>query len=637
MREFSVARTPSQNRVTERKNRTLIEATRTMLADSLLPIPFWAQAVNTACYAQNRVLVTKPHNKTSYELLIGRTPSIGFMRPFRCPVTILNTLDPLGKFDGKADKGFLVEYSVSSKAFRVFNSRTRIVQETLHINFLENQPNVARNRPTCPSDNDVSLTFEIGGKSSFVDPFQYPDDPDMPALEDIVYSDDEEDVGAEADFSNLETNITVSLIPTTRVHKDHHVTLIIGDLTLAPQTRSMARMEEGIDYEEVFVPLARIEAIWLFLAYASFMSFRVYQMDVKSAFLYGTIKEEVYVCQPLGFEDPDYPDKVYKVVKALYGLHQAPRAWDDIIFGSTNKKLCKAFEMLMKDKFQISSMDSKSTSTLIDTEKPLLKDPDGKDMDVHIYMSMIGSLMYLTSSRPDIMFVIYACAHFYVTSKVSHLHAVKRIFRYFKGKPYLGLRYTKDFPFNLGAYYDSDYARASLDRKSTTGGCQFLEDTIRQNLRLDDADGVDCLPNEEIFAELSRMGYEKLMVRNVDSPSKFLMYPRFLQVMINAQIDDLSSYNTKYPSPTLTQKVFTNMRRIGKVFLGVETPLFDTMLVQPQVQDVVKVNAEDEDDNEVSVGPIPPSPTPATTPPPPQQEPIPSPSQAQSAQPSSPQ
>ncbi|GJR29947.1 putative ribonuclease H-like domain-containing protein [Tanacetum coccineum] len=156
-REFSVARTPQQNRVAERKNRTLIEAARTMLADSLLPTTFWAEAVNTACYVQNRVLVTKPHNKTPYELLLGRPPSISFMRPFGCPVTILNTLDPLGKFDGKADEGFLVGYSINSKAFRVFNTRTRKVEENLHINFLENKPNVARSGPEWLFDID-SLT-----------------------------------------------------------------------------------------------------------------------------------------------------------------------------------------------------------------------------------------------------------------------------------------------------------------------------------------------------------------------------------------------------------------------------------------------------------------------------------------------
>ncbi|GKA84684.1 ribonuclease H-like domain-containing protein [Tanacetum coccineum] len=146
-REFSVARTPQQNRVVERKNKTLIEAARTMLADSLLPTTFWAEAVNNACYVQNRVLVTKPHNKSPYELLLGRPPSISFMRPFGCSVTILNTLDPLGKFDEKADEGFFVGYSINSKDFRVFNTRTRKLEENLHTNFLENKPNVAGSRP----------------------------------------------------------------------------------------------------------------------------------------------------------------------------------------------------------------------------------------------------------------------------------------------------------------------------------------------------------------------------------------------------------------------------------------------------------------------------------------------------------
>ncbi|GKD89556.1 putative ribonuclease H-like domain-containing protein, partial [Tanacetum coccineum] len=159
-REFSNAKTPQQNKVAERKNMTLIETAKTMLVDSLLPIPFWAEAVNTTCYVQNMVLVTKPHNKTLYELLIGRTPIISFMRPFGCPVTILNTLDHLGKFDGKADEGFLVGYSINSKAFRVFNSRTRKVEENLHINFLENKPNVAESGPEWLFDID-SLTSSM--------------------------------------------------------------------------------------------------------------------------------------------------------------------------------------------------------------------------------------------------------------------------------------------------------------------------------------------------------------------------------------------------------------------------------------------------------------------------------------------
>ncbi|GKA42418.1 putative ribonuclease H-like domain-containing protein [Tanacetum coccineum] len=272
--------------------------------------------------------------------------------------------------------------------------------------------------------------------------------------------------------------------------------------------------EEGIYYDEVFAPVARIEAIRLFLAYASFKDFVVYQMDVKSAFLYGKIKEEVYVCQPPGFEDPEFPDRVYKVEKALYGLHQAPRAWyetlstylldngfqrgqiyktlfikrvkgdillvqvyvDDIIFGSTRMDVVPEFEI---DAYEVPDEFYRRAHILLRTGKQqvhrwrlksyCLRMQKAEDVDVHLHRSMIGSLMYLTSSRPDIMFDVCACARFQVTPKVSHLHAVKRIFKYLKGQPKLGLWYPKDSPFDLEAYSDSDYVGASLDRKSTTG------------------------------------------------------------------------------------------------------------------------------------------------------------------------
>ncbi|GJX78420.1 ribonuclease H-like domain-containing protein [Tanacetum coccineum] len=170
-REFSVARTPQQNGVAERKNRTLIEAARTMLADSKLPTTFWAEAVNTACYVQNRVLVIKPHNKTPYELFLGRKPALSFMRPFGCHVTTLNTIDHLGKFDKKADEGFFVGYSTNSKAFRVFNSRTRIVEENLHVKFSEETPNIAGNGPNWLFDIDAltkSMNYEpvVAGNQS---------------------------------------------------------------------------------------------------------------------------------------------------------------------------------------------------------------------------------------------------------------------------------------------------------------------------------------------------------------------------------------------------------------------------------------------------------------------------------------
>ncbi|GKC66932.1 putative ribonuclease H-like domain-containing protein [Tanacetum coccineum] len=381
------------------------------------------------------------------------------------------------------------------------------------------------------------------------------------------FSDEDE---PEVDLGNITNSYTVPTTPNTRIHKDHPIDNVIGDVKSSVQTRRMTkptseqgflsdvwilldlsngkkaigtkwvfknkkdkrgivirnkvrlvaqghRQEEGIDYEEVFAPVARIEAIRLVLAYASFMGFLVYQMDVKSAFLYATIEEEVYVTQPPGFKDPDHPDKVYKVVKALYGLHQAPRAWyetlanyllgngfkrgkidqtlfikkqkgdillvqvyvDDIIFGSTNKELLQQKEdgiFISQDKYvakilkKFNYYDVKSTSTPVDLEKPLVKDEDADDVDVHLYRSMIVSLMYLTASRQDIMFAVCACAKFQVTPKTSHLLAVKRIFRYLKGKPTLGLWYSRDSLFKLVAYTDSDYARATQDKKSTTGG-----------------------------------------------------------------------------------------------------------------------------------------------------------------------
>nr|GEV89952.1 hypothetical protein [Tanacetum cinerariifolium] len=648
-REFSVARTPQQNGVAERKNRTLIEAARTMLADSKLPTTFRAEAVNTACYVQNRVLVIKPHNKTPYELFLGRKPALSFMRPFGCPIIILNTLDHLGKFDGKSDDGFFVGYFINSKAFRVFNTRTRFVEENLHINFLENKPNVARTRPNWMFDIDtltMSMNYQplfignqtngnagtkvninagqarkktVPGPQYVLIPLLTSDSQGPNSSEDEVADDagkkgtkvprkengvqdsakecdkndqekdvkeqealrkqfeqefkrlfgqgeaantnntnrlnivssphnddtgifsgayDDEVEGAVVDFNNLDPTIVVSHIPTTRIHKDHPKEQIIGDPLLAPQTRRMTQnsqkhamvgkhaigtkwvyrnkkdereivvrnkailvaqghtQEEGINYDEFFAPVAKIEAIRLFLAYVSFMGFIVYQMNVKSAFLYGTLKDEVYVCQPPGFEDSQFPNKVYKVENALYGLHQAPRAWYEtlstyLLENGFRRGIIDKTLFIKKDtgdillvqvqdkyvadilkKFDFSSV--KTVSTPIETNKTFLINEEAEDVDVHLYRSLIGSLMYLTASRTDIMFAIFTCARLQVTPKVSHLHAVKRIFRYLKGQPKLGLWYPKDSPFDLEAFSDSDYAGASLDMKFTKGGCQFL-------------------------------------------------------------------------------------------------------------------------------------------------------------------
>ncbi|GJS69232.1 putative ribonuclease H-like domain-containing protein [Tanacetum coccineum] len=305
LRQFSVARTPQQNRVAERRNMTLIEAARTMLADSKLPTTFWAEAVNTACYVQNRVLVVKPHNKTPYELFHGRIPTLSFMRPFGCLVTILNTIDHLDKFDGKADEGFFVGYSLNSKAFRVFNSRIRILEENLHIRFGESTPNVVGSGPDWlfdidaltrtmnyepitadpPYSQDPKSSHDDGSKPSSDDgkkvdedlrkdsdnkdqekednvnstnnvnaastnevnvvgaktSIELPDDLNLPALEDYSIFDftrDDENDGVEAD---IDTTIQISPIPTTRIHKDHPLDQVIGDLQSATQTRQMSK------------------------------------------------------------------------------------------------------------------------------------------------------------------------------------------------------------------------------------------------------------------------------------------------------------------------------------------------------------------------------------------------------------
>ncbi|GJS69622.1 putative ribonuclease H-like domain-containing protein [Tanacetum coccineum] len=528
-----------------------------------------AEAVNTACYVQNRVLVVKLDNKTPYELFHGRTPNLSFMRLFGCPVTILNTIDHLGKFDGKVDEGFFVGYSWNSKAFRVFNSRTSIVEENLHIWFSESTPNAVGSGPdwlfdidaltrtmnyepivagsqsngfagTKASDNagqarketkpvkdyillplwtvdppysqdpknshdDGSKYSSDNGKKVDEDPrkdsecndyekeeninstntinvagtnevnvvgektsIELSFDPNMPALEDYSifdFSRDDEDNGrtqkgnsciegskldrgyaGRASTIQLQEVWTLVDLPNGkraictkwvfRNKKDERGIVIRNKARLVAQGYTQ---EEGIDYDEVFALVARIEAIRLFLAYASF--------------------------------------KDFVVEKALYGLHQAPRAWyetlstylldngfqrgkinktlfikrhkgdillvqvyvDDIIFGSTKKELCFAFEKLMHEKFQMSSMGELTfflglqkfgftevkTASIPTDQNPLLKDEDGEEVDVHMYL---------------------------------------------KGQPKLVLWNPKDYPFDLVAYTDSDYARASLDRKSTTGG-----------------------------------------------------------------------------------------------------------------------------------------------------------------------
>nr|GEX36962.1 hypothetical protein [Tanacetum cinerariifolium] len=467
-----------------------------------------------------------------------------------------------------------------------------------------------------PSDNVVSINFEI---------------------------DDEEDVGAEADFSNLETNVAVSPIKTTRVHKDHHVTQIIVELTSAPQTRSMARMEEGIDYEEVFAPVARIEAIRLFLAYASFIGFMVYQMDVKSAFLYGTIGEEVYICQPLRFKDPDYPDK----------------------------ELCKAFEKLMKDKFQMSSMgehtlflglqvkqkddgifisqdkyvakilrkfsltDGKSASTPIDTENPLLKDPDGKDVDVHIYSDYAGPSLDRKSITGGCQFlgcrlIFWQCKKQTVVATSSTEAEYIAAASCCAQKKYIldllaeiGMINCK--PANTPMMVNQKLFMEKKAKLADRNMYQRLYEVIGKDfaaLQIDDVDNIYYLPNEEIFAKLERMGYQKPSTKLTFYKVFFLAQWKFLIHTIlqcmSAKRTAWNEFSSSMASAVIclatgrkfsfSKCIFDSLVRnvdssskfymVGKRFSRVDTPLFERMLVPQQVNDDVADDvADDVDDN----------------------------------------
>nr|GEW31801.1 hypothetical protein [Tanacetum cinerariifolium] len=526
-REFSNARTPQQNRVAKRRNRTLIEAARTMLTDAKLPITFWAEVVNTACYVQNRVLVNKSQNKTSYEIFNSRILAIGFLRPFGCHVMILNTLDHLIKFDAKGDEGYFVRNistnisgtkDVASQDVKKDVSSLRYIAllNWFHEAHMETRNSDAPDgcnaddpessgilNPTATSkvpladqvEPAVSLTVEseIPTVSSHV-PTVYLDfsfesssgprliskgdlsQKEAPSLGNALTLSNrfEDTFGMEADLSNMETSIPVSPTPTFRIHKDHQKSQIIGPVDTPVQTRHKSKEMEEQSFiatihqktnPDLLKFFARIEAIKLFLAYALFMGFIVYQMDVKSAFLYSTIDEEVYVMHPPGFQDPEFPNRTLFIEKHKGEFLLVQVYVDDIIFGSSNPQLCREFEALMHDKFQMSAMGELTFFLGLQ----VLQKKDGILLLQDKYVGDILKKFGYSDVRPDIMFAVCACARHQVTPKECHLYVVKRIFRYLKGHPKLGLWYAKESPFDLVAYSDSDYGGATQDKKLTTG------------------------------------------------------------------------------------------------------------------------------------------------------------------------
>ncbi|GJS51287.1 retrovirus-related pol polyprotein from transposon TNT 1-94 [Tanacetum coccineum] len=443
---FSSPYTPEQNGVAERKNRNLIEATRTMLNDLVLSKHFWTKAVRIACYTQNRSIIVKRHDKTPYEIFRERIPDISYFHDIPLSQKLLESLTqeddkyPPDEFlqEDDSSRQYQVDSDVSYYIIPHGRSLTKLTQEN-HVPKV-----IAPNEPNIPHTEDAEGTPDlINTEETHEQNVQ--NDQMITQPTDIPSGNNTEVSGS----------ITESLVPD--VTQSHISNQASTSSRPVPQDRYQ---EEGINYDETFAPVARIEAIRIFLAFSTYMNFKVYQMEVKSAFLNGKLKEEVYVKQPLGFESSEFPDYICKFDKSLYGLKQAPKF---------EKPMTKKFEMSMMGeltyflglqikqddkgilifqqqytrnllkKYEISN--SSSVKTPMVPPNNLGSDLASKPVNETSYRGMIRSLMYLTATRPDIQFSIVLC-------------------------------------FDLKGYSDLDYAGCNMDRKSTLGACQILGEKL---------------------------------------------------------------------------------------------------------------------------------------------------------------
>nr|GEW66834.1 retrovirus-related Pol polyprotein from transposon TNT 1-94 [Tanacetum cinerariifolium] len=466
--QVSSVRTPQQNGVVERRNWTLVEAARTMLIFSRAPLFLWAEVIATACFTQNRSIIHRRFNKTPYELINGRKPDISFLHVFEALCYPKNDRQDIGKLGAKAAQAHQVRQVSTTSTSIVDSASTPTNSSSQATNFpntsqdvdelnsqqqqhAQQQENQAQLQPKTIADNVPNAMFDA---NTFVNPFATPS------------------------ISNKH---------------DEEQTVIRNKSRLVVRGY---RQEEGIDFEEFFAPVARMEAFRIFLAYAAHKSFTVFQMDVKTTFLHGTLKEDMYMCQPEGFIDADHPSHVFKLKKALYGLKQEPRAWYDELStfllqnhffkGTTDPTLfirrfvddilVSNYVLEILKKYKMESCDP--VGTPVEIKDKLDLDQNGTPVDATKYHSMIGALMYLTFSRPDIVHATCLCARYQAKPTEKHLKEVKRIFCYLQGTVNMGLWYTKDSGFELTGFSDADYAGCKDTFKSTFGGAQCLGEKL---------------------------------------------------------------------------------------------------------------------------------------------------------------
>ncbi|GJV81871.1 retrovirus-related pol polyprotein from transposon TNT 1-94 [Tanacetum coccineum] len=481
--QTSVARTPQQNGIVKRRNRTLVEVARTMLIFSKAPLFLWAEATNTGCYTQNCFSIRLRYNKTPYELMHDKKPNLSFLYVFGSLCYPTNDCEDLGKLNAKADIGIFVGYAPTKKAFRIYSRRTQKIMETIHVTFDELRsmayeqfssglglqlmtpatfssglvPNpIPQQSCIPPTRNDWDRLFQpmfdeyFNPPPSAISPLQVADTPRVVDLADsLVSTSIDQDAPSTSipstqeqeqspiisqgfeeslktpHFNNDPLHETLHEDSTSQgsssnVRPSHTSFELLGKWTKAHLiangcTQNKARLvakgyqqEKGIDFEESFAPIARIEAIHIFIANAATKNMTIYQIDVKTTFLNGELRKEFYVSQPEGFVDPDKPNHVYMLKKALYGLKQAPRVCPRGIFIN---QLNYALEIIKK--YGMLSSDPVDTP-MVDKSK-LGKDIQEKPVDPIHYRGMIGSLMYLTSSRPDLVFAVCMCARSQLT------------------------------------------------------------------------------------------------------------------------------------------------------------------------------------------------------------------------------
>ncbi|GJS15128.1 putative ribonuclease H-like domain-containing protein [Tanacetum coccineum] len=561
-REYSNARTPQQNGVAERKNRTLIEAARTMLADSFLPNTFWAEAVSTACYVLNRVLVTKPHNKTPYELLTGKTPIISYIRPFGCHVTILNTIDHLGKFVGKSDEGFLVGYSLQSKAFRVYNLETKRVEENLHINFLENKPNVVGKGPNWLFDLDY-LTDSMNYHSvrtenqANLHAGQQESNQNTGTKDKIDAGDSEKEDESDQDCFELpiwhsysSTNTSASKSDYKRGGPREEEQVLLDDLARLQRQEKEANEEaealrKNLEQET--------ENLVTQAGAAKSSSTNIFSTVSTTAKASGTnfvntVSIPVSTASPnegLSLSDTTNSQEDDYEIPPLEDIHEdatdgifTHSSYDDegAVADFTNLET-----IVNVSPIPTSRIHPSHPSTLIlgdPTSAVQTRSKVNKSSEAHAFVSYVQKQR--RTNHKDFHHCLFACflsqhepkkisealedeTRFQVTPKTSHLSAVKRIFRYLKGKPSLGLWYPRESSFDLESFSDSDYAGANLDRKSTTGGkVGQLCLNLNSESWLDGSDGKIHLYLEDMFVKALRRSEESLR-RVSDGAEAFLI------------------------------------------------------------------------------------------------------------------